>query len=260
MDSAYRAIRQIVGTGFDSRTSCGAATLKLLIRHRGPGLFDTRPPYYGPAPAVAFPLRHVSTPKPNEWLRKHRREMVGPLPTVCVLHGQEGTRTRKWNVPSHPHIPFDDYSIRQKILHEFIHARSDSAFSQRRKRLIRATSRWTLCPACQHYRSWRRVLTLTLLTLTALVVTARLNPLVEWLVPEPFLSLTLIGGAALLIPTMRSLSTAPEVARALVSEDGTELLVHNPHPEFARQAIELGAEARSDMSLPTNMYGLRPIM
>lgn len=201
----------------------------------------------------------MSHPNPSEWLLKHRRELEKDLPSVCVLHGQPGIRTAKWHLPSHPHIPWDDYSLRRKIVHEIVHHRSETAHSQRRGRRIRAESRWALCPLCRQYLRRRRLMSALLLVLMAIVITTRISPLSAW-VPEPFLTFTLIGGIALFIPAMRCLNVSPEITRAQVSEDGTALHVHNPHAEFAREAIAMGAQWLPELTLPTNMYGLRPIM
>ncbi|ORI21176.1 hypothetical protein BJI47_17205 [Rhodococcus sp. 1168] len=76
--------------------------------------------------------------------------------------------------------------------------------------------------------------------MTAVIITGPISPLMEW-IPEGPRSLLLIVGIALAIPTIRSLSTLQEITRALTSEDGTELVVRNPHPAFVQEAITLGA-------------------
>ncbi|RVW01480.1 hypothetical protein EF834_13625 [Rhodococcus spongiicola] len=81
----------------------------------------------------------------------------------------------------------------------------------------------------------------------------------EWM-PEGPRSLLLIVGIALAIPTVKSLGSRWELTRAIVPEDGSELVVRNPHPEFAREAVALGARQLSDRVNPVGWWKRREAM
>lgn len=46
----------------------------------------------------------------------------------------------------------------------------------------------------------------------------------------------------MLVVTAASAGWLLEFARATVSEDGTHLIIDNPHPDYARAAVAMGAE------------------
>lgn len=46
----------------------------------------------------------------------------------------------------------------------------------------------------------------------------------------------------MLVITAASARWINEFARATVSEDGTRLIIDNPHPDYARAAVAMGAE------------------
>ncbi|WP_139793037.1 hypothetical protein [Prescottella equi] len=59
---------------------------------------------------------------------------------------------------------------------------------------------------------------------------------------EGLVALSLFAGLGMLVVTAASARWLLEFARASVSEDGTRLIIDNPHPEYARAAVAMGAE------------------
>lgn len=59
---------------------------------------------------------------------------------------------------------------------------------------------------------------------------------------DGLVALSLFAGLGILVVTAASARWINEFARATVSEDGTRLIIDNPHPDYARTAVALGAE------------------
>lgn len=196
--------------------------------------------HYVPEPFIAFSLRHLLATESPKRDHKNMRKLDATLPSVCVRHGNLGTWSFTAFVPSRPSIPWDDLSIPRKILSSIGPWAGRDRIAARRSRTIRAETHWSVCPTCRWYVFGRRVMSLVLVALTAVIITGPISPLMEWIHEGPR-SLLLIVGIALAIPTIRSLSIFQEITRALTSEDGTELVIRNPHPAFVQEAITLGA-------------------
>ncbi|WP_221273816.1 hypothetical protein [Prescottella equi] len=59
---------------------------------------------------------------------------------------------------------------------------------------------------------------------------------------DGLVGLSLFAGLGMLVITAASARWINEFARATVSEDGTRLIIDNPHPDYARVAVVMGAE------------------
>ncbi|ORL10319.1 hypothetical protein A6I85_19185 [Prescottella equi] len=59
---------------------------------------------------------------------------------------------------------------------------------------------------------------------------------------EGLVALSLFAGLGMLVVTAASARWLLEFARATVTEDGTRLIIDNPHPAYARAAVAMGAE------------------
>ncbi|NKS98832.1 hypothetical protein GS498_21030 [Rhodococcus hoagii] len=59
---------------------------------------------------------------------------------------------------------------------------------------------------------------------------------------EGLVALSLFAGLGMLVVAAASARWLLEFARATVSEDGTRLIIDNPHPDYARVAVAMGAE------------------
>ncbi|RVW01075.1 hypothetical protein EGT50_12420 [Rhodococcus xishaensis] len=88
-----------------------------------------------------------------------------------------------------------------------------------------------------------------LAALAAYLVTGPISPLTEW-IPESPRPLLVIPGLVVTIAAIKSVPTIRELTRVEIPEDGTEMVVRNPHPAFAHEAIALGARQLSDMVTP----------
>ncbi|MEV0945784.1 hypothetical protein [Rhodococcus sp. NPDC049939] len=207
-----------------------------------------------PEPSVSFPLRHVTTPNPTELQHKHWRELDAELPSVCVVHGAPGTWTFKLYLSSHPYVPYDDLSLPRKILHDFLRPSARRKRSEyRRSRKIWVKTRWPGCSACRQYRRERRALSLVLVSLTAYLITGPISPLTEWMPADLRSSLHLFG-FFLIVPAAKSLGSRLDLSRATVPENGTDLVVRNPHTDFAREALTLGARQQSERVSPPGWW------
>ncbi len=83
-------------------------------------------------------------------------------------------------------------------------------------------------------------MSLALIVPAALTITGPLLPLTDRM-PEGSQPLLLFPGLVLAIAAVKSMSTIWELTGARIPEAGTEVVVRNPHPGFAREAITLGA-------------------
>ncbi|AOW92043.1 hypothetical protein BFN03_03225 [Rhodococcus sp. WMMA185] len=90
----------------------------------------------------------------------------------------------------------------------------------------------------------------------ALVITAPLMPLTDWM-PEGSQPLLLFPGLILAIAAIKSVSTIWELTQADIPEDGTELVIQDPHPDFAREAITLGARQLPERVSPVGWWKRR---
>ncbi|UNQ41309.1 hypothetical protein MPC38_08720 [Prescottella equi] len=59
---------------------------------------------------------------------------------------------------------------------------------------------------------------------------------------DGLVALSLFAGLGMLVVTAASARWLLEFARATVSEDGTRLIIDNPHPDYVRAAVAMGAE------------------
>ncbi|WP_157383617.1 hypothetical protein [Prescottella equi] len=59
---------------------------------------------------------------------------------------------------------------------------------------------------------------------------------------DGLVALSLFAGLGMLVVTAASARWVLGFARASVSEDGTRLIIENPHPDYARAAVAMGAE------------------
>ncbi|NKR97117.1 hypothetical protein [Prescottella equi] len=59
---------------------------------------------------------------------------------------------------------------------------------------------------------------------------------------DGLVALSLFAGVGMLVITAASARWINEFARVTVSEDGTRLIIDNPHPDYVRVAVAVGAE------------------
>ncbi|MBM4638401.1 hypothetical protein GS448_01690 [Rhodococcus hoagii] len=97
------------------------------------------------------------------------------------------------------------------------------------------------CPACRGWLYRRRARSGALLVITLLLLIAVPMALAESS-QDGLVALSLFAGLGILVVTAASARWINEFARATVSEDGTRLIIDNPHPDYARTAVALGAE------------------
>ncbi|WP_147283519.1 hypothetical protein [Rhodococcus sp. AG1013] len=97
------------------------------------------------------------------------------------------------------------------------------------------------CVACRRWLRRRRARSAALLAVTLVLLIAVPRVLVESS-QEGLAALSLFAGLFLLVVTAAAARWIHEFARATVSEDGTRLIIDNPHPDYARAAVPMGAE------------------
>ncbi|RVW01479.1 hypothetical protein EF834_13620 [Rhodococcus spongiicola] len=174
-----------------------------------------------------------------------------------MLHGARGTWKFRAYLSSLPYFPYDDLSWPRKILHDFLRpVKARRRYRSRRSLTIYVKTRWAACPSCRQYRSKRRALSLALTAPAALVLISPLLPLTDSM-PEGSQPLLVFPGLVLAITAAKSVSTIWELTRAEIPVDGTELVVRNPHPEFAREALALGARQLPEMVTPVGWWKRR---
>ncbi|NKS78263.1 hypothetical protein [Prescottella equi] len=59
---------------------------------------------------------------------------------------------------------------------------------------------------------------------------------------DGLVALSLFAGLGMLVVTAATARWINEFARAAVGEDGTRLIIDNPHPDYVRAAVAMGAE------------------
>lgn len=170
------------------------------------------------------------------------RFVAVPMPELFVAHGQPGTWSRCFRCYSRPTTDFDRKSRRSQLLHDFVFT-SDRIFRQV-DRLATAYSTTVTTHACAACRAWlrrRRARSAALLVVALLLLIAVPRTLAGS-GQDGLVALSLFAGLGMLVVTATSARWINEFARATVSEDGTRLIIDNPHPEYARAAVAMGAE------------------
>ncbi|OQQ26120.1 hypothetical protein A4U94_22540 [Prescottella equi] len=170
------------------------------------------------------------------------RFVAVPMPELCVAHGEPGTWSKLFRCYSRPTTDFDRKSRRSQLLHDLVFT-SDRIFRQV-NRLATAYSTTVTTHGCARCRAWlrlRRARSVALLVATLLMLIAVPRTLAES-AHEGLVALSLFAGLGMLVVTAASARWLLEFARASVSEDGTRLIIDNPHPEYARAAVAMGAE------------------
>ncbi|NKR50315.1 hypothetical protein GS545_13995 [Rhodococcus hoagii] len=97
------------------------------------------------------------------------------------------------------------------------------------------------CADCRRWLHRRRARSAALLVVALLLLIAVPRTLAES-GQDGLVALSLFAGLGMLVVTAVSARWALEFARATVSEDGTRLIIDNPHPEYARAAVATGAQ------------------
>ncbi|WP_429518067.1 hypothetical protein [Rhodococcus sp. BE178] len=97
------------------------------------------------------------------------------------------------------------------------------------------------CVACRHWLRRRRARSAALLVVTLGLLVAVPRVLVKSSHAE-LAAFSLFTGLVLLVVTAAAARWIHEFARATISEDGTRLIIDNPHPDYARAAVTMGAE------------------
>ncbi|MFW0783004.1 hypothetical protein AAFP35_00660 [Gordonia sp. CPCC 206044] len=199
---------------------------------------------------VVFPLRRprvaeLGGPGFGRAQRELLRHLSVPLPELCVPHGRSGGLARVytywargWHF-SRPMwkrvlllcIPFYTLSVR---LHE------------RRYGEPRVRFRMVGCSQCR--RTLNRYRLRTVLIVVLALSMFFVVPRFVWSDNETLGAFLVIFGWT--VPVMVNLVVLkrfPEYfTRAFVSDDGRELIISRPHPDYARAAVEAGAEYRAD--------------
>ncbi|WP_175282014.1 hypothetical protein [Prescottella equi] len=196
---------------------------------------------------VAFPLRKGSDDELGRWkdhaqVRKLMRFAAAPTPELCVTHGEPATWSKRFRCYSRPTTDFDRKSRRSQLLHDFVFT-SDRIFRQVNRLATAYSTTITThgCPACRGWLYRRRARSGALLVITLLLLIAVPMALAESS-QDGLVALSLFAGLGILVVTAASARWINEFARATVSEDGTRLIIDNPHPDYARTAVALGAE------------------
>lgn len=196
---------------------------------------------------VAFPLREGSDDELGRWkdharARKLMRFTAIPKPELCVAHGEPGTWSKRFRCYSRPETDFDRKSRRSQLLHDFVF--SWGRVVRQVDRLATAYSTTVTTHGCAACRSWlrrRRARSAALLVVTLLLLIAVPRALAESS-QEGLVALSLFAGLGILVVTATSAGWLRGFARATVSEDGTRLIIDNPHPKYMRAAVAMGAE------------------
>lgn len=184
---------------------------------------------------VRFPVRERTRDANNQRLLRHIREPAVETPNVCVRHGLPGRRSKMLNTRSKPRLPEDDYPLGERIYTKiFGNTQMGRAFD-RLSMTFFTTSKWEICSKCERYLLLRRLLSVLLFILPVLAFSV---PVASWAdgIHGAIRELMIIVGIALLIPFMRSVSTHPELTRAVTAVDGTALVVRDPHPDYCAVA------------------------
>ncbi len=170
------------------------------------------------------------------------RFAAAPTPELCVTHGEPATWSKRFRCYSRPTTDFDRKSRRSQLLHDFVFT-SDRIFRQV-DRLATAYSTTVTTHGCAKCRRWlrlRRARSVALLVATLLLLIAVPRTLAES-AQEGLVALSLFAGLGMLVVTAASARWLLEFARATVTEDGTRLIIDNPHSAYARAAVAMGAE------------------
>lgn len=165
-----------------------------------------------------------------------------PMPELCVAHGEPGSWSKRFRCYSRPETEFDRKSRRSQLLHDFMFGWD--RIHRQVERLATAYSTTVTthgCAACRRWLRRRRARTAALVAVTLLLLV--LVPKALAGSPQDGLvALSLFAGLGMLVVTAASARWLLEFARASVSEDGTRLIIDNPHPDYARAAVAMGAE------------------
>ncbi|NKR25138.1 hypothetical protein GS479_07070 [Rhodococcus hoagii] len=102
------------------------------------------------------------------------------------------------------------------------------------------------CAECRRWLRLRRARSAALLVVTLLLLIAVPRALAESS-QDGLVALSLFAGLGMLVVTAASARWINEFARAAVSEDGARLIIHNPHPDYARAAVARGAERHPNL-------------
>lgn len=165
-----------------------------------------------------------------------------PMPELCVAHGEPATWSKRFRCYSRPTTDFDRKSRRSQLLHDFVFT-SDRFFRQV-DRLATAYSTPVTTYGCAECRRWlrrRRARSAALLVVALLLLIAVPRTLAGS-GQDGLVALSLFVGLGMLVVTAASARWINEFARATVSEDGARLIIDNPHPDYARAAVAMGAE------------------
>ena len=170
------------------------------------------------------------------------RFVAAPIPELCVAHGAPGTWSKRFRCYSRPMTDFDRKSRRSRLLHDFVFT-SDRFFRQvdRLATAYSATVTTHGCTECRRWVSRRHARSAALLLVAMLLLIAVPVALAESS-QDGLVGLSLFAGLGVLVITAASARWINEFARATVSEDGTRLIIDNPHPDYARAAVAMGAE------------------
>lgn len=170
------------------------------------------------------------------------RFAAAPMPELCVAHGETGTWSKRLRCYSRPTTDFDRKSRRSQLLHDFVFT-SDRIFRQVNRLATAYSTAVTThgCAECRRRLRRRRARSAALLMVTLLLLIAVPRALAESS-QDGLVALSLFAGLGMLVITAASARWINEFARATVSEDGTRLIIDNPHPDYARAAVAMGAE------------------
>ncbi|MDP8016213.1 hypothetical protein GS894_06875 [Rhodococcus hoagii] len=137
---------------------------------------------------------------------------------------------------------FDRKSRRSRLLHDFVFT-SDRFFRQV-DRLATAYSATVTTHGCTECRRWvsRRHARSAALLLVAMLLLIAVPRTLAGSGQEGLVALSLFAGLGMLVVAAASARWLLEFARATVNEDGARLIIDNPHPEYARAAVAMGAE------------------
>ncbi|WP_064077659.1 hypothetical protein [Prescottella equi] len=170
------------------------------------------------------------------------RFAAAPMPELCVAHGEPGSWSKRFRCYSRPETEFDRKSRRSQLLHDFMFGWD--RIHRQVERLATAYSTTVTthgCAACRRWLRRRRARTAALVAVTVTLLIAVPKALAESS-RDGLVALSLFAGLGMLVVTAASARWLLELARASVSEDGTRLIIDNPHPDYARAAVAMGAE------------------
>lgn len=195
---------------------------------------------------VAFPLRPGTDDELGRWKSNPHaskfRIPTTPVPELCVAHGLPGMWSRRLALWSRPDTEFDRRSRRSQILHDIL-------FPSERigRRLERVATGYTTrvrahgCAECRRWLLLRRSRTVVLsITVLCLFIAVPRTLVVTGY--ESFSGYSLFAGLILLVITAKSARWIHAFAQASITQDGSQLVISDAHPDYVREALLRGAE------------------